>query len=273
MSEAVFIRARRRTKPHERSGSAQFGPVLLVLFLGAAAYALFVFVVLPYTRISRIYVHADFDISQERLIAATGLGVEDHYFSVQTDLLSERVATIPIVKAAQVERVFPNALRITMERRRPVALLIISQGGQALPAVVDEEGVIFDQSPALAGLDLPVITGLEFQGSVVGTQLPSVLQTFLASLYRLRVDSPRLYERISEFHVVPRRSGGVDLLMHFSDFPVPVRLENRITAELSTWSLMVLDVITQKGLDSTVMEVDVRSGEIVYRLKEDADGR
>jgi cell division protein FtsQ len=273
MSEAVYNRSRRRNTTVERSGFAHYGLVLTTIALGALAYFLFIFVITPYTRISRIYVHADFDISQERLLAATGLSAEDHYFSIQTSVLSERVATIPMVKSAQVERVFPNALRITMERRRPVALMLVSQDGQVLPAVVDEEGMIFDQSPALARLDLPIISGLEFQGSVVGTQLPSVLQTFLESLHRLRVESPRLYERISEFHVVPRRSGGVDLLMHLSDYPVPVRLENRITTELSTWSLMVLDVISQKGLDATVVEVDVRSGEIVYRLKEDADGR
>ncbi len=278
MSEAAYLRRTRRRGGGSAIStstptSAILVPLLAVVVAGVLIYLLTVLVLLPNTRITRIYVHADFDITREQLLAAAGFGEREYFFALRMDELAAGITGIPVVRTARVERVFPNAVRFTMERRRPLAVVLAVRDGRPIPAVVDDQGVIFEHAADLVDLDLPVITGIELQGSLVGARLPEMMTGFLESLYRLRVDAPRLYGRISEFRVVPRRSGGYDVLMYFSEYRVPVRLENRITPELATWSLMVLDVLAQQRVDGDVAEVDVRSGEIVYRLKEDADGR
>lgn len=278
MSDAAYARRTRR-RPVSRGGGSgytvpRFVPVVGIVVASAGFIAfLAVVAVFPALQISRIYVHADFEISREDLLDRAGFREREYWFSVQTREMANRISAIPMVRTAHVERVFPNALRLTLERRRPLALVLIPAGGRLVPAAVDEQGVIFTTPVSSAELDLPIISGIEFQGSVVGSRLPDMVQPFLESLYRLRVDSPRLFQRISEFRVVPRRTGGYDLLMYIADYRIPVRLESQISTELSTWSLMVLDVLAQQGLDGEVAEVDVRSGEIVYRLKEDSHGR
>jgi cell division protein FtsQ len=61
--------------------------------------------------------------------------------------------------------------------------------------------------------------------------------------------------------------------MYTEGFRVPVRMESTIDKNTSTYALMVLDVLTQRGEADDIAEVDFRSGEIVYRMKEDLSGR
>lgn len=274
MSEAVFPRRTRRRSP---AVSHRIPPVVTVLMvvvaIVTALYMLAVAVVLPRVRISRIHVQADFEISRQELLSLAGLDTAPFYFSVRPGEVAQRLEELPLIKTAVVERVFPDTVRLDLQRRRPVALVFFSRNGRLVPAVLDEQGVIFDTGPHLAELDLPVISGIEFQGSPLGSRMPDMVAGFLHSLHELQVEEPRLFDRLSELHVVPRRNGGFDVLMFTADYRVPIRLGMVITPELSRWSLMVLDVLSQQGIEGEVSEVDFRSGEIVYRMKEDGHGR
>jgi hypothetical protein len=65
----------------------------------------------------------------------------------------ERVTAHPLVRSAEVRRLVPSGLRITIEERRPIALA-------ATPTLepVDAEGYRLPIDPARYRLDLPIIT-------------------------------------------------------------------------------------------------------------------
>ncbi len=274
MSEAAFVRRnRKRATSDAGSGSGYLTVIGLVLAAGLVFYILSATVLLPWMRINRIHVHADFEIERSVLLELAGLHETAYFFNVRPGEIAQRIEEHPLVRTAQVERVFPNALRLDLLRRRPVALVVLDRNGRVTPAAVDEEGVIYDAGLHLAELDLPVISGVEFQGAPVGARMPEMLHGFLESLHRLKVEEPRLFDRVSELQIVPRRNGGFDTLLFTADYRVPVRLGPEITPEICRWALMVLDVLTQQGISGDVAEVDFRSGEIVYRMKEDSHGR
>lgn len=274
MSEAAFERkARRIPVSTNRKGGRLFLFAGAFFLGGLAIYIALAMIVLPWFRISRIHVHADFEIAEHVLLEQAGLTGTAYFFLVKPADVAQRLEQLPIVRSASVERAFPDALRLELLRRRPIAIAIINRNGRDLPAVIDEEGVMYDAGPHLADLDLPVISGVEFHGDPIGSRMPETFESLLTSLYRLRIDEPRLFDQLSELKVVPRRNGGFDVLLYTAGYRIPVRLGSEISAELCRWSLMVLDVLSRQGFSDQVLEVDFRSGEIVYRMKEDSNGR
>lgn len=230
-------------------------------------------VVLPWLRISRVVVQADFDIERQTLLDLAGLDGTRYYFGLQPDSVVSRLEEHPLIKSASVERVFPNTVRLELLRRRALVVAVMNQGGRSVPLAVDETGMIYDSGGHLANRDAPVLSGIGFEGDVVGSRLPSGLDPLLRSLHELRVSSPEIYGLISELRVQNRGTGGFDVLMYTKGFRVPVRMGNTIDKSTSTYALMVLDVLTQRGEAADIAEVDFRSGEIVYRMKEDGSGR
>lgn len=268
---AVHRRPRRSAAP---SPSSRFLLILAVLFsLTIAGYVIAVTVVLPWIRISRVVVQADFDIDRQALLDLAGLDGSRYYFGVRPDRVASRLQDHPLIKSAAVERVFPNTVRLELLRRRALATAVMNSGGRSIPVAVDESGMIYDRGAHLADRDVPVLSGIGFEGNVVGSRLPAGMEPLLRSLNELRISSPEIYGLISELRIESRGTSGFDVLMYTEGFRVPVRFGGTIDKNACTYALMVLDVLTQRGEAAEIAEVDFRSGEIVYRMKEDVSGR
>lgn len=273
MSEAMATRRNSRNKRRvaDPSPAGRF-VVILATFLSViiVVYVLAVTVVLPRLRISRVVVQADFEMDRDSLLQLAGIGPQTYYFNIDEAAVTARLEEYPPIRSAVVTREFPQTVVLTIDRRRPLVVSLLSDGAST-PVAIDDSGTIYLSGADVVDLDLPVLSGLSFQGDVVGSSLPDSMNTLLASLYDLRVDSPALYETISEIRIDGHRAGTFDILVFFQGFRVPVRIDTALDEDTCTYALMVLDVLVQQGIASTVEELDFRSGEIVYRMKEDQD--
>jgi cell division protein FtsQ len=247
-------------------------PAIALTFV-VLGYVLYVTVLSPWVRISRVVVQADFEIERSTLLASIGLDGPTSFFSVRPAEIVTQLEAHPMIRSAAVERIFPDTVRLDLTRRRPLALALTSRNGRTVPVVLDESGTIFDAGSHLSERDIPVISGIAFEGNVVGSRLPAGLLPLLADLQELRISSPEIYGLISEIWVEPRVAGGFDLLLFTKGFPVPVRTDGSLDRDTCTYALMVLDVFAQRGEADGVAEIDFRSGEIVYRMKEAESGR
>lgn len=265
-------------RPRRRRRSSAAGParglivVVVLLSSGLVLYVLARTVVLPWMQITRVIVQADFEVDRDDLLAMAGLDETVYWFNIDAEAMQSRLAAHPMVREAGVERVFPNMLRLELERRRPLVTALVSHAGSTRPIVVDEAGMIFDEGPRVAAHDVPVLSGVGFEGNVVGRRLPERVLPVLESLYGLRVEAPEMYRLISELRIESRGSGEIDVLMHVAGYPVPVRLDARFDRTVCSYALMVLDVLVRRGEADRIAEVDARTGEIVYRIREEADG-
>jgi cell division protein FtsQ len=119
-------------------------------------------------------------------------GLSDHPPLVDVDpgLSSERLARLPWVAKAVVERRWPDSVTVTVTERTPVAAVALGSGGVA---VVDATGrVLADESRIPAGtvvLDVPVAPGRP--GSVLAGSATPALRVVrdLPRLLRPRVTS------------------------------------------------------------------------------------
>jgi len=273
VSEAALNRRRHRRAARPSAGTRFLVVLAVLLSFILAGYVLAVTVVLPWLRVSRVVVQADFDMDRTALLQLAGLDGTRYFFSVDPATVAANLESHPMIRAAEVERVFPSTVRLDLHRRRPLAVALVSRDGRSVPVALDESGTIFDAGAHLAERDLPVLSGIGFQGNVVGSTLPARVQPVLESLHDLRISSPEIYRLISELRIEPRGAGGIDVLLFTEGFPVPVRMDGAIDRDTCTYALMVLDVLAQRGEAEDVAEVDFRSGEIVYRMKEGARGR
>jgi cell division protein FtsQ len=113
-------------------------------------------------------------------------------FRIDLERVRADLRDVAWVRHIDIEKTLPDALRIHVAERAPVALL---RSGERL-LYVDEEGVGFAElSPVVGDDDLPIIS--ESTGG-------ELLRT-IALLRDLQADEPEIYSRISEITPVPPR--------------------------------------------------------------------
>lgn len=95
-----------------------------------------------YFRVQQVTVQGAGALSEPTLIAAADV-IGRQFWQVQTATAAERVAALPGVKTARVQRALPNSVTLTVEGRLPA---VVWQIGRA-DYVVDDEGYVLDGAP------------------------------------------------------------------------------------------------------------------------------
>ena len=271
MSEAYAARRDRRRTP-DPSPAGRFIAILAVGFSSVVVvYVLSVTVVLPRLQITRVVVQADFEMDRDQLLEMAGLRENAYFFNINTAEITDRLESFPPIRRATVSREFPDTVVLGMDRRRPLLLALIQSDKNTTPILIDETGTIFQAGAGATRYDVPVLSGVSFQGRVVGSTLPTSMSGLLESVYALRVNAPELFGLISEIRVEAHRAGDFDVLLYFQGFEAPVRVDSTVDRETCTYALMVLDVLQQQEDAQSIRELDFRSDEIVYRMKEAQD--
>ena len=91
-------------------------------------------------------------LEAEDVIAAADINTQAHIMSADVRSVKMKLAALPQIKNVRVSRLFPSSIRIQVEERKPVAL-VIDNGIWGL----DAEGVLLPRFHASHGLDYPVI--------------------------------------------------------------------------------------------------------------------
>jgi cell division protein FtsQ len=105
--------------------------------------------------IDRIEVLGASRLTSEQAAAAAGLRVGEPMAAVDAEAARADLEAVPWVRAARVERAFPNLVRVHLEERLPMASSAGPAGGYA---VLDETGRVLSLHPERPA-GLPEITG------------------------------------------------------------------------------------------------------------------
>jgi cell division protein FtsQ len=123
------------------------------------------------------------------------------------DTFASRLASLPLVARAEVDRKLPGTLVVRIAERTPVALVTVGQGLRA----VDTTGAILPIDPVATPVDAPIIAAPR------GPRDAGADTRLLAFLGRLRAQDPVLFDRIETAQRVSasewqlRSTGGVRL--------------------------------------------------------------
>lgn len=261
--------ARRVRRPAESGEAGR--RVLLALIVGlvplAAASLLLVF---PVMRISRLEIAGETALGREEVLKWAALHAVEYLATVDCQRIAANLQAHPQVAAAEVTRLFPNGLRIRVTDRTAVAAVLATVDGRAVPVGVDRDGFAFRILPADS--DVPILSGIRFEGFRFGVRLPDSLLPVLRSLETLRAANPALLSAFSEVRLVRRPYGELELLLYPLQYRVPVRTPTVLNEELLRSIILVLDVVEKQGLSPAISELDFRTGTVVYRVKEGISG-
>ena len=251
---------------------------ILVATIGAAVLAAAAFLVLPGAlRITHCSVTGNTTMATADVLGAALVRGNEHFFSVDTVAMRAALLAEPRVASATVARVFPNGLRIAVVERQPAAIVLVEEDGRAVPVCVDDAGVAYAYAKdALAGApgdpELPVLSGIRFEGFRLGTRLPAEFVPAMKSLGEIEKKSPALLAAFSEIKLVKPAHGEPELLLYSLHYRVPVRTGAVLNESTLRSIILVLDVMGSNGLSDGVKEIDFRTGTVVYRVKEGQSG-
>lgn len=267
MAEIAMDRA--RAKSPEATGQRILLIIIAVLSGAVILEVVFHLVVAPLFTVKRVVVESELSLSNERILEIARLDGTESFFSLDTDVVVRNLEQYHPIKAASAEKVFPDMLRIVIEARKPVAISFAEENGKSIPLLIDDEAVVFHKGGGrIADWSLPVLSGVQFEGVTLGTRLPAFVQPFLQDLRALQLESPVHFDLISEFRIVKRGEYDFEVVLYPVSHRVPVRIGNSIDKDLCNVLVVALDVLASEGKLQNVQEIDFRTGEIVYRLRE-----
>ncbi len=225
-------------------------------------------------QIRHVLVQSDLPLADDDVLAISGVTGGEHWYTVAASTIEKRLEANPLVRRARVVKVFPDTLRMTVWGRVPAALVLAAAAGRTVPVLVDGDGVVYKIGSTSSEVDLPVISGLSAGDTALGSALPRAYLPLFADLRALREAAPALYALISEVRIAAAQGAegqapvSYDLLLYLTCSPVPIRARGTVDETLLRSTLMVLDLLSRQGVSKNIQELDFRSGDVVYKMRE-----
>lgn len=181
-----------------RNGIA-FSLAVAIVAGGAIAYRRFV--TSGYFALRNVDLRGDFRAPRNELIASLHENTADGLWWADLDRLRAKLREHPWVRDAEVVRVLPDTLRVTISEREPYTLARLGSGALVW---VDREGVILDEQGAFKSSSddnpvLPLLSGLnESQDKQAREANRKQLQNYQTLVEHLGQGEPPLLDRVDE---------------------------------------------------------------------------
>jgi cell division septal protein FtsQ len=256
-----------------RSSSSVRG--LVGLLVAAALLSLVAAAVLlapSVLRVTRYEVTGNSALSRDELLSAALIHEKEYFFLLDAERVKAALEAEPRVAEASVAKLFPNGLKIAVRERKAVAAALVSMDGRIAAVCLDSSGVAYAEASPEEAASVPVLSGLRFEGFRIGTRLPPVVASLLASLGAIQASEPALLSAVSEIRMVKASGGEPELLIYPLNQRIPVRAGASLDAQTLRSIILVLDVLGTRGIAASVQEIDFRTGTVVYRSKEGQSG-
>ncbi len=243
--------------------------VIIMLVIFSAAELFFHFFIAPRIMIKNIVISNDTGLSEQEILRLAGISGKEYYFLINAAQMRERLMTHPLVKGAAVEKIFPNTLKLTLTGRVPLMVVLVDYDNRTVPLSIDEEGVVFQIGVGVSNLNLPVLSGLRFDKLEQGMRLPPEMLPLLRDFKRISRSEPGLQSLISEIKAVKTDAGDFEYVVYPVNYAKGVLVGRRLDASIIKYMFIALNLLDQEGMLQKVRDLDFRTGELVYRMKEE----
>ena len=248
-----------------------FAVLIAVLALTLVLELIFHLVISPRLRLTKVEISADRGLllSDAGILKLAGISGDEYFFAIDEVEVRARITAYAPIKSATVKKIFPNALKISLEQRTPLAICLAVVDGRTVPVALDEEGVVFQIGATVRNLDMPVLSGLTFNRVELGQRVNRALLGYLEDLRKLEMSSLVLLNLISEIKFVTKNRSTFEVLLYPRDYRVAIRTGPRINADMVREMLLVLDVFDNQGVIQNLAEIDFRTDVPMVRFKEE----
>jgi len=184
-------------KEYKRSRANNHKFVLLVVFFVACLLAGYFFSLSSFFAIDTIKVEGNQQVSDERVIALSGIEKGRNIFKINEQELSQWLKIEPLLAGATVSRKLPGTLIIKVEEREATAIIAT---GRAF-IWLDQQRMVISRFVKMDSFDVPLLTGLsDFDNSVMpGTYVKN--ESVDQAIVLLKQMTDEMRSQISEVNV------------------------------------------------------------------------
>lgn len=166
------------------------------------------------------------------ILELSGVDVHSNMLALELSQVRRNIESHEWVESAEIRRIWPNMLAITVKERLPVAIVVLADGLYYL----DQHGVAFAPVLPPEDTDFPFITGLQkerWPDDVEDSLLGEALQ-FIKYAGRGGSILPR--QNISEIYI----AGDTELVLFLADRPFPIHMGKGNMQTKYSWLTRVL---------------------------------
>ena len=219
---------------------------------------IFIIFISPYFLIRYISFNDDIHISKEDILSISGIKPNTYYYDADVDIYKKNIMRDLRVKSAKVQLQFPNTIKINIEIRVPIATAYENIDGNFIYYFISSDGVILEKCKDLI-YDLPIISGLNLNGSEVGDFLEDGMLDIVKNLNYVKINQNTLYNLISEISF---------LKLNFYDYKILLYIKNIYNKVLITSDMDLISVMYKVFMISDLLRgktdtIDLRSGDII----------
>ena len=175
--------------------------------------------------------------------------------------------SVPGIESVKVTKRFPNKVYITVNERKPVAIMTTSNNGHTVSVEIDKNGVLFSGT-GKPDLSLPLISGIPVENIPEGMRIPQKYRVLLEQIDFIRSRPQNYFAAISEIHVIPKEYGNYELILYPIHSRTRILTGRQLKEEDLQYMLVALDVVNAR--EPNVEEIDLRYGSITYRTKSES---
>lgn len=199
--------------------------------------------------VSKVTVRGTMHIDADEILRMAALSDTVLFEDIDLGELQHRVKQHPYVRTASVNRDFPATVRITVQERKPDALLVGSR-----MAILDDENIVMPVRYGNSMENLPVISG-EFSIPQTGDTLRhSGVDRALQIIRATRASDEIMHHLFSEMRVLE----GGSLVAYSTDYGVPIFLGEAFNArQLIAFKEFWLQEVVPVGADQ-IQSIDLR---------------
>ncbi len=157
-----------KKKFHIKKPSFHFGKLHSLKMYGLAAAAVIVLAagslfVLPVS-FGQVRLHGNEAVTMEDVLFDGDITGPVNVLQISTADLAARLGRDVRIASARAERTFPFYIDVTIEERKPLAVVQEEFGY----AFLDKEGMVIQTAPSIRGVDLPIVTGIKLDNVLLG---------------------------------------------------------------------------------------------------------
>jgi cell division septal protein FtsQ len=214
--------------------------------------------------VRRVFVEGNRSVTAADIVALTKVKTGAPLYGINLDLIQSRILAQHFIKFVGIVRELPDAVRITVHEREPVAAFL-----KPRMMLVDDEGVVLKPNEGSL-VDVPFIRGIESAQVLVGEQLTDL--QFLRALELLKQarsigdKGNEIYHLISEVSIEPNG----DIVLYSSDAGVKILLGKQNEIKKLLMLKTFWDQFVQQRRADQLQLVDLRfDDQVVARWSSD----
>ena len=209
-------------------------------------------------RVDQITVQGNDRLTEQQVEALSDIQININTFSLDLGLIGRKIEENPWVQKADVQRIFPRQVVISLTERTPVAIINLGY-----LYYLDDQGEVFKVLDAADSLDYPIITGFNYdKAQDHDTEYALKLRQIVALLADLSRRDLFSLAQVSEIHheagggySLFTLEGGVKVKLGYDEHSRKLDRLERIYAQLQP-KLQMLDYIDLNVEEKVIVRIE-----------------